>query len=874
MTSEQDNIINCPECGQAMDISQLPPYTNAVCPACGGMHRVKTRMGPYKILGKLGKGGMSVVYRAEDSVLGREVALKVLNETYADDAVRGERFEREARIMARVSHENLVQIYSVGRDHGLFYIAMELVDGCGLDALITQEERIPEDLVLQITSDIVRGLDAAWQAGLMHRDIKPANVLQAADGEAKIVDFGLSLLHSESDVEREIWVTPYYAAPETLLRRQEDFRTDMYALGATMYHMLVGAPPKVDASQSSDILLESKKTLPPMDQVVNDISPMTCFIVDKLMTFNLEDRFSSYAELMNAVEQALYEYHQAQASGQTWAERRFSIARQQRRAKHRMIALIVSASILTLGLGIWGAVAWRQSSQAASVKPPVLQTPTVGEGLTSEDAAASESKLERSIRFGNLFKEAQQLLDRGELVKAGGMFGDLSAQADCPLSTALWSGLNQVLCLWGRGQFPEGVQRLSELRKMTEDCKDSVELDRCRDVADVILYLSKGEWNATMPGLQSDSELAVHYYTGMALKSWYVAQKWEDYGSFRDKLLRESRDGHYMPVRALAGAWLNNLKEYTAQYEGLKRLRDMPEKTVAQVEAKRSAMDRLREQMLIGEIPAMPPAYAALESMLDHLRTQYQVAKKRDAEEAARLAKLQQLELEKKAQEEKARKAELLAAQSRTTDDICREVTDIMAKTGDYAKASAAYRAAEQVVKSPYVKQQVAVRREMTDKMIPLFSLMGKILPSILEKKTTIPLVLNNGDKMRLTGMEGHLLKMEPMDAKNGPAARLVSWDDLGFNAVYILARECRQKQAADFQPLAETYSKPLLIFGYLTNTISDVQQENALLQMDRSFIEQWNRWLSTLDALEIEEPKSKDSSPAGSSPGIEYFDC
>lgn len=113
---------------------------------------------------------------------------------------------------------------------------MELVEGNGLDALIAAEERVPEDRVLRLTLDIVRGLDAAWNAGLMHRDIKPANVLLSPDGAAKIVDFGLSLLHSESDMEREIWVTPYYAAPETLLRGEEDFRTDMYALGATMYH--------------------------------------------------------------------------------------------------------------------------------------------------------------------------------------------------------------------------------------------------------------------------------------------------------------------------------------------------------------------------------------------------------------------------------------------------------------------------------------------------------------------------------------------------------------------------------------------------------------------------------------------------------------
>ena len=175
MNSQQDNIINCPECGQAMDISLLPPYANAVCPACGALTRVKTRMGPYRITGKLGKGGMSVVFRAEDTVLGREVALKVLNETYAGDAVRSERFEREAQIMARVSHENLVQIYAVGHDQGLFYIAMELVEGSGLDSLITAEERVPEDKVLSIALDIVRGLDAAWNAGLMHRDIKPAS---------------------------------------------------------------------------------------------------------------------------------------------------------------------------------------------------------------------------------------------------------------------------------------------------------------------------------------------------------------------------------------------------------------------------------------------------------------------------------------------------------------------------------------------------------------------------------------------------------------------------------------------------------------------------------------------------------------------------
>lgn len=858
MNPQQDNIIECPECGQAMDVSQLPPYANAICPGCQALTRVKTRMGPYRITGKLGKGGMSVVYRAQDSVLGREVALKVLNDTYAGDALRSERFEREAQIMARVSHENLVQIYAVGHDQGLFYIAMELVEGSGLDSLITAEERVPEDKVLRLTLDMVRGLDAAWNAGLMHRDIKPANVLQSPDGVAKIVDFGLSLLHSESDVEREIWVTPYYAAPETLLRGEEDFRTDMYALGATMYHMLVGAPPRVDASQSSDVLLETKKNLPRLDQVVNDISPMTCFIVDKLMSFNKEDRFSSYPELMDAVEQALGEYDRAmQESGLTWAERRAAENRRARRRKCRIIAVSSVAAVVALGLGIWGWAAWQQGRTASRAASPPALPPTAGKGTAPEDWAGAESRLERSIRFGNLFNEAQESLNRGDIVKAAAMFGDLADQPDCPLSTSLWAGLNQVLCLWARGQFPEGVERLEELSRKVEACKDPAELERARDVGNLVMYLGSGDWSSRMPGLRSSSDLAVHYYAGMALKSWYLAGKWPEYGSFLDRVAAEAADDREKNIRELASAWLSNLKPYTAQYDRLKRLQDMPEKTVAEVEAKQAAADFLREQMMNGEVASMPPAYAALEGILDHLRMQYQTARDWEAAEAVRMAKLKEEEERKKAQEEEKRREALLAAQSRSYEDVCREAAGIMKKTGDYEKVSAAYLVAEGVVSSPAVKARLAARREMTDQMRPLFTRMEKILPGLLEKKPGKNLVLKDGSKVRLTGIKGHLLTVEPQDSREGSDAYQVSWNELPFNSLYTLARECRQKQPAEFASLADTYSKPLLIFGSLTETISPTQQENALLQMDRSFIEKWNLWMSSLD--EEEEPPDEE---------------
>ena len=124
-----------------------------------------------------------------------------------------------------------------------------------------------------------------------------------------------------------------------------------------------------------------------------------------------------------------------------------------------------------------------------------------------------------------------------------------------------------------------------------------------------------------------------------------------------------------------------------------------------------------------------------------------------------------------------------------------------MKKTGGLAKASAVYGGAEKVISSPAVKARLSVRREMTDQMLPLFTRMEKILPALLEKKPGKPLVLKDGSKVRLTGMKGHLLTVEPQDSREGSDAYQVSWNELPFNSLYALARECRQKQPAQLPP-------------------------------------------------------------------------
>lgn len=137
-----------------------------------------------------------------------------------------------------------------------------------------------------------------------------------------------------------------------------------------------------------------------------------------------------------------------------------------------------------------------------------------------------------------------------------------------------------------------------------------------------------------------------------------------------------------------------------------------------------------------------------------------------------------------------------------------------MKETGDYEKVSTVYGEAEKVIFSPAVKARLAMRREMTDQMLPLFSRMERLLPALLEKKPGKTLVLRDGSRVRLKGMKGHLLTVEPQDSREGSGAYQVSWNELTFNSLHALARECRQKQPAEFSSLADTYSKPLLILA------------------------------------------------------------
>src|SRR6266545_1902952 len=215
------------------------------------------RVGPYEIVSFLAAGGMGEVYRARDTRLKRDVALKILPESVAADRARIARFQREAELLASFNHPYIANIYGVEEERGTHAIVMELVDGETLaDKIAANSSGLPVVEALSIARQITEALQAAHEKGIVHRDLKPANVKITVDGTVKVLDFGLAKVSGDSAVTRQALTrngtllgTPRYMAPEQLIGDPIDTRTDIYAAGLVLFEMLTGRLP-FDASST------------------------------------------------------------------------------------------------------------------------------------------------------------------------------------------------------------------------------------------------------------------------------------------------------------------------------------------------------------------------------------------------------------------------------------------------------------------------------------------------------------------------------------------------------------------------------------------------------------------------------------------------
>jgi serine/threonine protein kinase len=261
------------------------------------------RLREFELRAFIASGGMAHVYRAVDTYLDREVAVKMMKPEFASDPASVEAFCREAKVCAGLNHTNIIQIYSFGEVERQKYLVMELADQGSLDSRIELYQRLPEADVFDIGGKIAYGLDMALRHGFLHRDIKPGNILFNADNEPKLSDFGLARkAEAEHNPEDGAWGTPYYVAPEKIKREPETFLSDMYSLGGTLYHALTGHVPFEAPTVEQLVVAHVNLPLTPPNQVIPEISEAGSDVLVRAMAKNPADRFQSYFEFRLAME--------------------------------------------------------------------------------------------------------------------------------------------------------------------------------------------------------------------------------------------------------------------------------------------------------------------------------------------------------------------------------------------------------------------------------------------------------------------------------------------------------------------------------------------------------------------------------------------
>ena len=259
----------------------------------------------YEVIDKVGSGGMSDVYRAKDHILGREVAIKILKPEFSEDGTFVAKFRTEAQSAAGLEHPNIVNIYDVGSENGMYFIVMEYVEGITLKTYIEKKGQLNFKEAISIAIQVGRGIEAAHQKGIIHRDIKPQNIIISTEGKVKVTDFGIARAASSNTIHADVMGSVHYSSPEQARNGFVDGKSDIYSLGIVMYEMVTGRVP-FDGDNTVAIAIQHlQEEMVPPSAYAPDLPISLEKIILKATMKSTDRRYATISDMLMDLKRAL-----------------------------------------------------------------------------------------------------------------------------------------------------------------------------------------------------------------------------------------------------------------------------------------------------------------------------------------------------------------------------------------------------------------------------------------------------------------------------------------------------------------------------------------------------------------------------------------